>query len=89
MVVRERERVAAALRAMAGVDVAPSHANFLWIGTPRPAADVVSALVERRVLVRSFHRSGGRMANRLRVTIGSAAENDRFVEALARTLGDR
>jgi len=89
MVVRERGRLMAALREVSGVDVAPSDANFLWIATPQPAGEVAQALAERRVLVRSFARSGGRLANRLRVTIGSAAENDRFVEALARVLGGR
>jgi histidinol-phosphate aminotransferase len=88
-VVRERERVTAALRAMEGVDVAPSDANFLWIGTPRPAIEVYAGLLEHGVLVRSFHTTGGRLANRLRVTIGAAGENDRFVGALARVLGAR
>jgi histidinol-phosphate aminotransferase len=80
--VRERERVAAAARALAGVDVAPSHANFLWIGTPRPAGEVYERLLGQGVLVRSFHAAGGRMASRLRVTIGTPAENDGFLEAL-------
>jgi histidinol-phosphate/aromatic aminotransferase/cobyric acid decarboxylase-like protein len=36
--------------------------------------------------VRSFHGSGGRMANRLRVTIGSRQDNDAFLEAFAKAL---
>jgi histidinol-phosphate aminotransferase len=88
-VVRERERVTTILRALPGVDVAPSHANFLWVGTPRPAADVYAELLVRGVLVRSFHSAGGRLANRLRVTIGSPSDNDRFIEALVQTLGER
>ncbi len=86
MVVRERERVAAAARAMPGVDVAPSHANFLWIGTSRPASEVYDRLLAQGVLVRSFHASGGRMANRLRVTIGTPADNDALLEALLKAL---
>lgn len=86
MVVRERERVAAAARAMPGVDVAPSHANFLWIGTARPASEVYERLLGQGVLVRSFHASGGRMANRLRVTIGTPADNDGLLEALSKAL---
>jgi len=85
-IVRERERVASALREMPGVDVAPSLANFLWIGTPRPAAAVHEALVARGVLVRSFHAAGGRLANRLRVTIGAPSENDRFLSAFGEVL---
>jgi histidinol-phosphate/aromatic aminotransferase/cobyric acid decarboxylase-like protein len=34
-------------------------------------------------LVRSFHARGGRLANQLRVTIGTAAENDELYAALA------
>jgi len=71
------------------VDVVPSHANFLWLGTARPAEDVFRALVARGVLVRSFHAAGGRLSNRLRVTIGSHGDNDRFVEALSQTLDER
>jgi histidinol-phosphate aminotransferase len=85
-VVRERERVAAAARALAGVDVAPSHANFLWVGTPRPAGEVYERLLGQGVLVRSFHAAGGRMASRLRVTVGAPADNDAFLEALAQSL---
>jgi histidinol-phosphate aminotransferase len=81
-VVRERERVTEVVGAMAGFDVLPSSANFVWVGTPRPAADVHAALLARGVLVRSFHATGGRLANRLRVTIGTPAENDALLEAL-------
>jgi histidinol-phosphate aminotransferase len=86
-IVRERARLTAAVSAMPGVDVAPSRANFLWIGTPRPAAEVYAALVEKGVLVRSFHGSGGRLASRLRVTVGSPADDDRFLEAFAQAVG--
>ena len=86
MVVRERDRVAAALRAMAGVDVAPSDANFLWVGTPRAASEAYERLLGQGVLVRSFHASGGRLASRLRVTIGSPADNDGFLAAFAKAL---
>jgi histidinol-phosphate aminotransferase len=85
-VVGERERVTAALRALPGVEVAPSHANFLWVATPRPAGEVYERLLGRGVLVRSFHASGGRLASRLRVTLGTPAENDDLLEALAKVL---
>jgi histidinol-phosphate aminotransferase len=85
-VVAERDRVGAALRALPGIEVAPSHANFFWIGTPRPAGEVYERLLGRGVLVRSFHASGGRLASRLRVTLGTPAENDDLLEALANVL---
>jgi histidinol-phosphate aminotransferase len=81
-VVRERERVAGALRRLPGVDVPPSDANFLWVATAKPAAQVMEELLARGVLVRSFHAAGGRMAQRLRVTIGTPAENDAFLAAI-------
>jgi histidinol-phosphate aminotransferase len=81
-VVRERERVSRAIREMAGFDVVPSQANFVWVGTPRPAAETYASLLARGVLVRSFHASGGRLANRLRITIGRPDENDAMLEAL-------
>jgi len=83
-VIGERERVAQALRGMPEVDVAPSRANFLWVKTPRPASQVYEALISRGVLVRSFHAAGGRLADMLRVTVGSSADNDRFLDAFSR-----
>jgi histidinol-phosphate aminotransferase len=82
MVVRERGRVMEAIGAMAGFEVTPSSANFVWVGTPRPAADVQAVLLAHGVLVRSFHSAGGRLANRLRVTIGAPADNDALLDAL-------
>ncbi len=78
-VVKEREGVAAALRA-AGHAVAPSSANFLFVG-PRggDAARVRRALLERGVLVRDMTDAA---AGRLRVTIGTPAENDLFLSSL-------
>jgi histidinol-phosphate aminotransferase len=85
-VVRERERLAAEVRALGG-GVTPSRANFLWVHTPRPAVDVYNDLARRGVLVR--HYGGGeRLAHQLRITVGSPAENDRLVSALrAASLG--
>jgi len=81
-VVAERARVSQALAALPGVSVTPSQANFLWFRAEKPAADLFPRLGERGVLVRSFHQRGGRLANQLRVTIGTTAENDRFLESL-------
>ena len=79
---RERDRVVHEIVKM-GVTVTPSDANFVWIKTPQPAAEVFGKLVQKGVLVRSFHHIGGRMTHQLRVTIGSPKDNDRLLEALA------
>ena len=86
-VVRERERVAGRLAELPGVNVTPSQANFIWVGTPRPAAALFEGLLRRGVLVRSFHASGGRMANRVRITIGTPAENDALLAAFGAEVG--
>jgi histidinol-phosphate aminotransferase len=65
-----------------GLWVAESDANFVWLHLPDEAAEaeVVAGLRERGVLV----RAGGSLgrAGALRVTVGTDAENDRFVAAL-------
>ena len=81
-VVTERDRVGRALSQLPGITVTPSDANFLWFRAERPAADLFQGLGARGVLVRSFHQRGGRLAHQLRVTIGTPAENDRFLGCL-------
>ena len=81
-VVQERARVSAVLGTLPGIEVTPSQANFLWFRCERPAADLFEGLRERGVLVRSFHQRGGRLAHQLRVTIGTSAENDRFLACM-------
>ena len=65
-----------------GVWVAESDANFIWLRLPEPdeEGDVVKGLLERRVLVRAGASLGRPGA--LRVTVGSEAENTRFIGAL-------
>jgi len=70
-----------------GLWVAESDANFIWVRLPEaedPAAAeaaTVKGLLERGVLVRAGSSLGGPGA--LRVTVGTDAENERFVAALA------
>ncbi|MDF3068248.1 MAG: hisC2 [Polyangiaceae bacterium] len=82
-VVSERTRVAARLGELAGVQVTPSQANFLWVRTERPAGELYEALKARSILVRSFHARGGRLNHQLRITIGTPAENDQLCVALS------
>lgn len=86
-IVHERTRVAEEIGRMPGLSVTPSDANFLWVKTARPARDVYEGLVKRGVLVRSFHATGGRLANQLRVTIGRAVDNDALLSALKECVG--
>jgi histidinol-phosphate aminotransferase len=69
-----------------GLDPADSQANFVWFDLP-PEVDereVVTALAERAVLVRSGTALG--RAGALRVTVGTEGENARFLEALGALL---
>ena len=69
-----------------GLDPAESQANFVWfdLGDGREEAEVMQGLAQRGVLVRAGGALGREGA--LRVTVGTQAENERFLEALAALL---
>jgi histidinol-phosphate aminotransferase len=69
-----------------GLWAAESDANFIWLALPEDAdeAAVVGGLRERGVLVRAGTSLGREGA--LRVTVGTEAENQRFVAALGDVL---
>jgi histidinol-phosphate aminotransferase len=78
--VAERIRVEEALRTM-GLATADSQANFSWIDLGEAdEAEVVSGLAERLIAVRPGAALGD--PGHLRVSFGTAAENDRFLAAL-------
>jgi histidinol-phosphate aminotransferase len=82
LIVAERERVEAALAATPGVRVHPSGANFLLFRPPGDAHRTWRRLVDAGVLVRDCSSWPG-VEGHLRVTVGTPAENDRFLAALA------
>jgi histidinol-phosphate aminotransferase len=69
-----------------GLEPASSQANFVWfdLGDGREEAEVMQGLAQRGVLVRAGSSLGREGA--LRVTIGTQAENERFLEALGALL---
>jgi histidinol-phosphate aminotransferase len=69
-----------------GLAPAASQANFVWfeLGDGREEAAVMQGLAQRGVLVRAGGSLGREGA--LRVTVGTQAENERFLEALAALL---
>jgi histidinol-phosphate aminotransferase len=69
-----------------GLWVAESDANFIWMALPEDSEepDVVRGLAERGVIVRAGASLG--REGRLRVTVGTEAENERFVAALGEVL---
>ena len=78
---RTRTHVAKEL-ARRGWDVPPSESNFLFVRPAhRPAAELFEALRAQNIFVRYF--KGPRTGDRLRITIGTDAEMDTLLAALA------
>ena len=67
-----------------GLDYIPSHGNFLTIRVGK-AGDIYKRLLRRGVIVRPVGGGYG-LPEHLRVTIGTAEENERFLGALAASL---
>lgn len=78
---RERERLTRELTRL-GVSVAPSQANFVLADVKRPARPIYDALLRKGVIVRPF----GNLPTSLRITVGTSAENSRFLESLGEVL---
>jgi histidinol-phosphate aminotransferase len=82
----ERMELEAGLSGL-GIETADSQANFVWFDLPDAdrEGDVVRGLAERGVLV----RAGGALGRpgALRVTVGTDAENERFLAALGALVG--
>jgi len=83
----DRTRLADALRAVPGVEVFASDANFLLFRIARAAA-LFDALAARGVLVKNVSRAHPLLADCLRVTVGTSAENARFIAALREAVAD-
>lgn len=84
-VVEERGRLEAALLEL-GAEVWPSGANFILFRPPGGDGDAVwQRLLDHSVLVRNT-ASWEHLDGCLRVTIGTTADNDRFLAALALSL---
>jgi histidinol-phosphate aminotransferase len=73
-IVAERTRVCDEFRAM-GYEVPPSQANFFWLPLGEHTTEWAASCEERKVIVRAFAGHG------VRITISSADENDRLLDA--------
>ncbi|KPQ28080.1 MAG: histidinol-phosphate transaminase [Marinobacter excellens HL-55] len=79
-VISERDRVTAELERL-GFDVLPSKANFVFARHPEHAgADLAARLREQGVIVRHFNKP--RISEFLRITIGTAEQNDALLKQL-------
>jgi histidinol-phosphate aminotransferase len=67
-----------------GLGVVPSAANFLLVDVGRPGSEMTEALLRRGVIVRPMGGYG--FPTHLRITVGTAAENEKCVAALTAIL---
>jgi histidinol-phosphate aminotransferase len=80
-VIAERERLSAAIAEL-GLPVVASEANFLWLDLPAEALALGGFSERKGVVVRSFADVG------VRVTIGTAEENDRLLAVLRAAIAE-
>ena len=80
----ERERVIAMLDGAGFAVAGPAVANFVYADTGSDARAVFDALLREGVIVRPLNAFGSETA--IRVTIGTAEENDFLAEALERAV---
>lgn len=79
----ERAQLAAALRGM-GLQLAPSHANLLFVNVGRDASTFAEQLLAHGVIIKGWREEGFRQW--LRVSIGSQEDNALFLAATEREL---
>ena len=78
----ERTRLVDRIGQLSGFEVFPSDANFLLIRTPGSVESLREQLLEQEIAVRRFGPGYPRLAQCIRITVGTPAENDRLIEAL-------
>ncbi len=77
---RERARMTAALSALDGVTVYPSHTNFLLVKSDNIAA-MAKSLSAKGIGIRDFSTAPG-LTNCIRIGVGTPVENNAVLEAL-------
>ena len=80
-IINERERLFSELENIKDIKVYPSDANFFLIKVP-DADYCFNELVRNDILIRNLSKPG-RLSGCIRVTIGTAEENNKFLEAFS------
>ncbi|MDD5544181.1 MAG: histidinol-phosphate transaminase [Acidobacteriia bacterium] len=84
-VIELRDRLISELQAIPGVEVFPTGSNFILFRTPQPGSEIFEALYRRSILIRDV--SAQPLLDRcLRVSVGTAEENQTFSQALREVL---
>ena len=84
-IVKERGVLFAKMQKIEKIRVFPSEANFLLFRVENPR-DVAQKLLNEKVLVRNVSNDG-MLKDCLRVSVGTAEENEQFLVALKKVLG--
>ncbi|WP_248925441.1 histidinol-phosphate transaminase [Paenibacillus hamazuiensis] len=85
-----REQNAAGIRYMQaefdklGLSYFEAHGNFIMVDVKRPAGQVFEALLRKGIIVRGGHQLG--FPTKIRVTVGSQEQNEKFIAALESVL---
>lgn len=82
---QERGRLLEALRAIPGVTAYPSEANFILFRVAGATA-VFAELKQHGVLIKNLDSGHPALRDCLRVTVGTPAENEKFIAALQDTI---
>ena len=81
----ERTLLAAALDGIERIRRFPSEANFILIRVP-DATQTFERLLSRKILVKNTSAAHPLLANTLRLTVGTPAENDALISALQNSI---
>jgi len=80
---QQREWLSENLNSLAGIQLWPSQGNFLLLRTlERPAREVFGALLQQGIVVKCLDGSHPLLTDCLRVTVGTAQENQFFLRTL-------
>lgn len=89
---RCREENAAGIRYLTGefdrmgLSYYPAHGNFIMVDVKRSAADVFNGLLRQGFIVRGGHQLD--FPTKIRVTVGSQEQNEKFIRALENVLAE-
>ncbi len=84
---QQRSQLFAALDGIDGISPYPSSANFILVRMPASRADEIhTAMREQRVLVKNLSGAHPLLADCLRITVGTPAENRAAIHALKAAL---
>jgi len=83
----DRELLFNALSQIKNITAYPSQANFILVRVQQGQADsIFNNLKEQGILIKNLNPAGGLLADCLRITVGTAEENKRFLELFKKAL---